>query len=257
MARKPLVAGNWKMNNTVGQALDLVSGVATKTRNVHKVEIVVAPVFTAIKTVADFLIETGSPVQVAAQNVFWEESGAYTGEVSPVMLKEAGCKWVIVGHSERRQYFGETDETVNKRVRAALNLGGLKPIVCVGETLAERESSATEAVLTRQIKGALGGLTTADMEKVVIAYEPVWAIGTGKTATPDMADAAHAHIRSELENLFGGDTAEKTRILYGGSMKPENAAELLAMEHIDGGLIGGASLKVADFVAIIDAALAD
>ncbi len=257
MARKRMVAGNWKMNNTVGQALDLVGDLSKKLTDIHRVDVVVAPPFTALHAVAGLVHQNHVTIQLSAQNVHWEASGAYTGEVSPMMLKEAGCKWVIIGHSERRQYFGETDETVNKKVVAAQTLGGLRPIVCVGETLEEREAGTTFAVLDRQVEGALAGLSVDDMANVVVAYEPVWAIGTGKTATPEMADEAHAHIRRKLEALFGGGVAEATRILYGGSMKPDNAAELLACENIDGGLIGGASLKASDFTAIVDAAIAE
>ena len=251
MSRKIMVAGNWKMNNTVSQALTLIEDLKKKSKSLHKVDIVVAPPFTAIKSVYDALDK--SSIQVAGQDVFWEESGAYTGEVSPIMLKEAGCKWVIIGHSERRQYFGETDETVNKKAKAALNSGGLKAIICVGETLEEREAGKTFDILEWQVAGALTGLTASDLNKVVLAYEPIWAIGTGKTATPEMAEEAHAHIRGKVESLYDKKTAGKLRILYGGSMKPGNAKELIGCKNIDGGLIGGASLKATDFSAIIKA----
>ena len=252
MARRLIVAGNWKMNNTVSQALDLAGDIKKKAEDVHRVDIIIAPPFTAIKPVYDILGE--SSIHVAGQNVFWENSGAYTGEISPVMLKEAGCKWVIVGHSERRQYFGEIDETVNRRIKAAFGVG-LKVIVCVGETLEEREAGKTYRVLDAQVRGALAGLGSEDMGGVVIAYEPVWAIGTGKTATPEQAEQAHAHIREKIASVFGDVRAGETQILYGGSVKPGNAAELFGMADIDGGLIGGASLKASDFTAIIEAAV--
>ncbi len=242
------------MFNTVGQALDLVNALKEKIRDVHKVEIVIAPPFTAIKSIYDSLGDVS--VQLAGQDVFWEESGAYTGQISPMMLKEAGCKWVIVGHSERRQLFGETDETVNKKIKAAILIGGLKPIMCVGETLEERESGSTWDVLDRQIEQGLTGLTADQMEKIVMAYEPVWAIGTGKTAAPEQAEEAHGKIRERIAVLFDDTIAQKTRILYGGSVKPGNAGELFRQTNIDGGLIGGASLKSADFVGIISAGVA-
>ncbi|MGK7344722.1 MAG: triose-phosphate isomerase [Candidatus Nitrospinota bacterium M3_3B_026] len=252
MSRRLMVAGNWKMNNTVGQALDLVEAVKEKTADMHKVEIVVAPPYTAIRPLYDNL--ENSWIQVAGQNVFWEESGAYTGEVSPMMLKEAGCKWVIIGHSERRTYFGETDETVNRKIKAAFG-AGLKVIACVGETLEQREAGQTFDVLDTQVEGALAGVARKEAEKVIIAYEPVWAIGTGKTATPAQAEEAHEHIRRRIAGLYDGSLAEKMRILYGGSVKPANAAELFRLENIDGGLIGGASLKAGDFTAIVAAAM--
>lgn len=252
MARRFFVAGNWKMNNTIEQSVNLVTSLQKEMRDIHKVDIMVAPPFTAIKSAYDAL--SSSSIQVGAQDVFWEESGAYTGEVSPMMLKDAGCKWVIVGHSERRQNFGETDETVNRKIKAAL-AAGLKVIACVGETLEEREAGKAFDVLDRQVSGALAGLAKEDMDKVVIAYEPVWAIGTGRNATPQQADEAHAKIRAKAGELFGSKTPETLRVLYGGSMKPANALELLKCENVDGGLIGGASLKTAEFAAIIRAAI--
>lgn len=250
--RRYFVAGNWKMNNTIEQSVNLVNSLQKETRDIHKVDIMVAPPFTAIKSVYDAL--SSSSIQVGAQDVFWEESGAYTGEVSPMMLKDAGCKWVIIGHSERRQGFGETDETVNRKIKAAL-AAGLKTIACVGETLEERDAGIAFDVLDRQVAGALAGLSKEDADKVVIAYEPVWAIGTGRTATPEQADEAHAKIRGKVAALFGAKVSEAMRILYGGSMKPGNALELLRCENVDGGLIGGASLKTAEFSAIIRAAV--
>ncbi|MDH5637580.1 MAG: triose-phosphate isomerase [Nitrospinota bacterium] len=250
--RKIIIAGNWKMNNTISQAQDLIAALIKNGGDMHKVEVIVAPPFTALRSVYDILGQ--SSVHVAAQNLFWEESGAYTGEVSPMMVKEAGCKWVIIGHSERRQIFGETDETVNKRTAAALG-SELKPIVCIGETLEERDAGQTFDVLHRQLDGGLKGLTEENMAKITIAYEPVWAIGTGKTATPAQAQEAHEKIRAKLSSMFGAGVAEKVRILYGGSMKPANALELLSLPDVDGGLIGGASLKAHDFVDIIKAGI--
>jgi triosephosphate isomerase len=252
MARRFFVAGNWKMNNTIEQSVSLVNSLQKEIRDIHKVDIMVAPPFTAIKSVYDAL--SSSSIQVGAQDLFWEESGAYTGEVSPMMLKDAGCKWVIIGHSERRQSFGETDETVNRKIKAAL-AAGLKAIVCVGETLEEREAGKAFDVLDWQAAGALAGLSKEDMDKVVIAYEPVWAIGTGRNASPQQADEAHAKIRAKVSELYGKKAALTLRVLYGGSMKPANALELLRCENVDGGLIGGASLKTSEFAAIIRAAV--
>ncbi len=249
--RRPILAGNWKMNKTVGEALALVRelrGLVSMVRG--KVEIVVAPPFTALQAVCKALEDAN--IQVAAQNCHWEASGAYTGEVSAPMLKELGVAYVILGHSERRQYFGETDETVNKRAQA-VHKAGLRPIVCVGETLAERESGRTLDVITRQVKGGLAGFTPEDVLHFVLAYEPVWAIGTGKTATSGQAQEVHAHIREQLTQLFGRDVASGIRIQYGGSVKPDNAAELLGKPDVDGALVGGASLKAADFAGIVKA----
>lgn len=252
MARRFFVAGNWKMNNTIEQSVSLVKSLLKETRDIHKVDIMVAPSFTAIKSVYDAL--SNSSIQIGAQDVFWEESGAYTGEVSPMMLKDAGCKWTLVGHSERRQYFGETDETVNRKMKAAL-AAGLKVIACVGETLEEREAGKAFDALDRQVSGALAGLSKEEMDKIVIAYEPVWAIGTGRNATPQQADEAHAKIRARVGELYGKKTPDALRILYGGSMKPPNALELFRCENVDGGLIGGASLKAMEFAAIIRSAV--
>jgi triosephosphate isomerase (TIM) len=250
--RRIFIAGNWKMNKTVAEALALareLRGLVSMVR--EKVEIAVAPPFSALHPVAHAL--EGSNVLLAAQSCHWEASGAYTGEVSAPMLREVGCAYVIVGHSERRQFFGETDDTVNRRTQAVLKAGML-PIVCVGETLTERESNRTLEIVTRQVKGGLAGFSAADAARFVLAYEPVWAIGTGKTATSDQAQEVHAHIREQLTALFGRETAEQIRIQYGGSVKPDNAAELLGRPDVDGALVGGASLKAADFAAIIKAA---
>ena len=248
MSRKVIIAGNWKMNKTASEGVALVKALKGLVADVDNVEIVVCPPFTSIEAVAKEL--KGSNIKVGAQNVHWKENGAYTGEISCAMLKEIGIDYVIIGHSERRQYFGETDETVNLRVKAAL-AAGFKVMVCVGETLEEREGAKTNDVLSTQLGGGLAGLTAADMENVVIAYEPVWAIGTGKTATPDMAEETHAFIRQTVAKLFHEEVAANVRIQYGGSMKPENAAELVAQADIDGGLIGGAALKADSFAALV------
>ena len=248
MARKVIIAGNWKMNKTASEAKALVEELKGKVKDITSVEIVVCPPFTSLD--AAVKAAAGSNVKVGAQNIHWAENGAFTGEISAQMLKECGVEYVIIGHSERRQYFGETDETVNKRLKAALSTG-LKPMVCVGELLEDREGGNTEKVLFTQLEGGLAGISAEQMEKIVIAYEPVWAIGTGKTATPEMADATHCYIRQQLGDMFGQDVAAKTRIQYGGSMKADNAASLVAQPNIDGGLIGGASLKADSFADLI------
>jgi len=242
--RKLFIAGNWKMNKDAAEARELAEGIKAEVAGIEDVELAVFPPYLSIAPVVDAL--KGTNVAVGSQNLFWEESGAFTGEVAGRMVKAAGCDRVIIGHSERRQYFGETDETVSKRLGAALE-AGLLPIVCVGETLDEREADATRKVVERQIRGGLAGLTPEQMKPVTIAYEPIWAIGTGKTATPEQAEAVHAFIRGLLGEIFGADVAEATRIQYGGSVKPENVAELMACENIDGGLVGGASLKADSF----------
>ncbi len=247
--RRPLVAGNWKMNlgPEAGSALiaQLLPLVAESTGDV---DVVVCPPFTSLGAAAEAL--AGSQVGLGAQNCHWEEAGAFTGEVGPGMLLTVACQWVILGHSERRQLFSETDEGVNRRTVAALS-AGLKPIVCIGETLEERESGRVEDVVLGQLDRSLQGLTVEQLASVAVAYEPVWAIGTGKTATPAQAQEVHAYIRKRLGENFGVDWAGNSRILYGGSMKPGNAAELLAQPDIDGGLIGGASLVEADFLGIV------
>ena len=254
MSRKVIIAGNWKMNKTAAEGCELVNALKEKLMCscYDNVDIVVCPPFTTIAAVAE--AAAGSRVKVGAQNVHWAANGAFTGEISAEMLKTTGVEYVIIGHSERRQYFGETDATVNSRLKAALG-AGLKPIVCIGELLEERESGRTEEVLTTQIRGGFDGISAEDMAGIVVAYEPVWAIGTGKTATPDIAQATHAHIRAELTAMFGAEVAEKVRIQYGGSMKADNARELVAQKDIDGGLIGGAALKADSFVALIDEAM--
>ncbi len=250
MARRRFVCGNWKMHKTVPEASSLVRDLRGMVSMVRNVDIAVAPPFTALHAVAKAL--EGSNVKLAAQSCHWEVQGAFTGEVAAPMLKDVGCEYVIVGHSERRQYFGETDETVNKRTGAVFK-AGLKAIVCVGETLAEREANRTLAVVDRQVRGGLAGFGAGEAERVVIAYEPVWAIGTGRTATADQAQEVHAAIRRILGELFGKDAAESIRIQYGGSVKPENAAEILGKPDVDGALVGGASLKADGFAEIVKA----
>jgi triosephosphate isomerase (TIM) len=246
--RRLVIAGNWKLNNTSKQAIELVTLLKRGLCDVTEVDIVVCPVATALTDVRDVLNE--SNIGLGAQNVYWEDSGAFTGEISAPILKDIGVQYVIIGHSERRQYFAETDETVNKRIKAALKYD-LTPIVCVGEVLKERESNKTFDVIKKQCEGAFAGLTVEQMEKLIIAYEPVWAIGTGKTATPAQAQEVHQFIRKLLAKLYDEDTAQTVRIQYGGSVKPENSAELMSQPDIDGALVGGASLKADSFIGII------
>ena len=249
MARKIFIAGNWKMNKTAAEAKALCEELkASCAQFGDKVEIAVCPTFTSLTTAVEVL--KGSNIKVGAQNIHWADNGAFTGEISGAMLQELGVEYVIIGHSERRQYFGETDETVNKRIMAALKYN-LKPIVCIGETLEERENGTTNAVLDKQIKGAFAGVSADDMLKITVAYEPVWAIGTGKTATPEMAQETHEFIRKTLTDLYGAEVAEKITVQYGGSMKDSNSKELTAQKDIDGGLIGGAALKADSFTALI------
>ncbi len=248
MSRIPFIAGNWKMNKTVGEAVDLVRQLKPSVAGVEGVEVAVAPPFTALLAVRKEL--EGSSIRLAAQNVYWEEKGAYTGEVSALMLKEVGCHYAIIGHSERRQYFGETDMTVNKRIRAALD-HGLDPILCIGETLKEREEGKTFTVIGSQLENGLKGTAEGEMERMVIAYEPVWAIGTGKTATPQQAEEVHEFIRQRLGQLYTRVLAEKVRIQYGGSVTPENAKGLMCQKDIDGALVGGASLRAETFSKIV------
>lgn len=249
--RKPLIAGNWKMNKTASEAVELVREICLSLGSTSDVGVVVCPPFTALESCAAALEE--SNVQLGAQNMHPKLEGAYTGEISPVMLRSLFCTYVIIGHSERREYFAESDALINEKVLAALE-SSLKPILCVGETLEQRESGATMAVVKEQLAGGLAGVDAESAENLVVAYEPVWAIGTGKTATPEMAQEVHAAIRVELSLLVGATAAEKIRILYGGSMKPENAAALMAQPDIDGGLIGGASLKAKSFIELIEIA---
>lgn len=246
--RTRIIAGNWKMNKTVTEAAVLAKAICAAMTQATTTEVVLCPPFIDLAAVAAEI--KGSPVKLGAQNMHWEEKGAFTGEVSAAMLRSAGCDYVILGHSERRQYFGESDESVNKKCLAALK-AGLIPIVCVGETLAERQAGTTEAVVERQIRGALQNLTAGQVAGLVIAYEPVWAIGTGVVATTEQAQQMHAFIRQLIDQLCGSDAAGAVRIQYGGSMKPDNAAQLLAQADIDGGLIGGASLEAGPFLDIV------
>jgi triosephosphate isomerase len=248
MGRLPFMAGNWKMNKTVGEALDLVRELKASLSGVQGVEVAVAPPYTALYAVHKELV--GSSIHLAAQNLYWEEKGAFTGEISPLMLKEVGCHYVIIGHSERRQFFGETDETVNRRIKAAL-AQSLKVIFCIGETLKEREEGKTFSVIERQVDGGLRGLGEREMKNMVIAYEPVWAIGTGKTATPEQAEEVHRFIRGRLEKLYSRGVSEEIRIQYGGSVTPENVQGLMNQPNIDGALVGGASLKAESFSKIV------
>jgi triosephosphate isomerase len=249
MARPKMVAGNWKMHKTVAESVALAGQVADGLGK-RAVEVLVAPTALALYAVGQRL--TGSGVLLAAQNLHWEDQGAYTGEVSGPLVKAAGASHVIIGHSERRQYFGESEKTAALRVGAALR-GGLAPILCVGETLAEREKDQTEGVLESQLAGALAGLKSGELGGLILAYEPVWAIGTGVTASEEQANSAHAFIRSWLSYRFDKDVANHTRILYGGSVKPANAAGLLNQSEVDGALVGGASLNSMDFLGIIQA----
>lgn len=245
--RKPIIAGNWKMNCTIPEALELVKRLKVMISDVKGLEIVIAPPFTALSPVSHALI--GSNMTLAAQNLFWEGKGAFTGEISAEMILDAGCDYVIIGHSERRQFFAETDDSVNMKVKAAL-AGGLIPIVCVGETLAEREAGETFSIIERQLTNGLNDVRISSSEDLVIAYEPVWAIGTGRTATPSQAQEVHAYIRDLLKNLLG-EAAGDIRVLYGGSVKPENIDELMTEPDIDGALVGGASLKADSFARIV------
>ncbi|WP_243373529.1 triose-phosphate isomerase [Geotalea sp. SG265] len=247
--RTPVIAGNWKLYKTAGQALELVGGLIPLVAQTKEVEIVVAPVFTVLGKVAGAL--AGSNIRLSAQDCFWEEEGAFTGEISSTMLVDAGCSHVIIGHSERRQYFGETDETVNKKTKAAVK-AGLTVLFCIGETLQEREGEKTFDVLKRQVTQGLTELSREQLKKVIIAYEPVWAIGTGKTATDSQAQEAHQFIRGVVAGLYDKATADEMRILYGGSVKPENIGGLMAQADIDGALVGGASLKADSFAAIVN-----
>ena len=247
--RMPLMAANWKMHFTVAEAVALVEELNKGSSRLGDREVVVAPPFTALAGVASAL--AGSPIQLSAQNCYWESQGAYTGEISPPMLRDLGCHYVIVGHSERRQYFGETNETVNRKVVALLPLD-LQPILCIGETVEEREAGKTLDILADQLKGGLAGLEAEQSSRLVLAYEPVWAIGTGLTATPEQAQEAHAFIRESLAKRFNNAVANNIRILYGGSVKAENVDELMAKPDLDGALVGGASLKAASFIRIID-----
>jgi len=246
--RIPFIAGNWKMYKTVAEAVVFAKELRSAVKDVTGVEIVLAPPFTAVHAVAEATRNTN--IGVAAQDLYWEASGAFTGEVSAPMIAEAGAEYVIIGHSERRQFFGETDATVNKKTLAAI-AARLTPIVCIGETLEQREKNETFDVLDRQIKGGFDTITGTQLAELVVAYEPVWAIGTGRVATSAQAGEAHAHIRKRLRQWFGGDAADQCHVIYGGSVKPDNIKDLIAEPDVDGALVGGASLDVRSFGDIV------
>lgn len=250
--RKKVVAGNWKMNKLTSEGITLALSVKELVADCSEVEVVLCPTFTSLKSVGDALV--GTQIKLGAQDMHWEQEGAFTGEISPGMLKDVGCQYVILGHSERRQYFQETDGGVNRKAKAAL-AAGLVPIVCVGETLEQREHAQTEDVVSTQVTKSLTGLDESSFRRVIVAYEPVWAIGTGKTATPAQAQEVHALIRQVLAKVCNPGAAQAVRIQYGGSMKPSNARELLSQPDIDGGLIGGASLEASSFADIVKAAI--
>ncbi|MBC7189000.1 triose-phosphate isomerase [Candidatus Aerophobetes bacterium] len=246
--RKPIIGGNWKMNKTSKEAEELAEGIAEYIGSYREVETVLFPPFVYLERVKK--IVEGTLISVGAQNMFWEEKGAYTGEVSPVMLVDVGCRYVILGHSERREHFGETDEWINRKIKAALK-ANLIPLVCVGEKLEERKRGMAEEVVKSQITKCFSGLSSLQVERIVIAYEPVWAIGTGVNATPEQAQSMHRFIREILAEMFDESLADKVRIQYGGSVKPDNIKELMAQPDIDGALVGGASLDVESFVSIV------
>lgn len=246
--RRPLLAGNWKMYKTVAEAVELVEALRDGLGNVQDREVLVCPPFTALSALAPLL--DGTPIMLGAQNMFYEPQGAYTGDISPLMLKDVGCSYVIIGHSERRHIFGETDELVNRKLHAALN-NGLRPIMCVGETKPQRDAGQAEELVVVQLRAGLKDISADQMKDVVIAYEPVWAIGTGDTATPNDAQAMHATIRRTLADMYSDETAQGVRIQYGGSVKPDNVDKLMAQPDIDGALVGGASLKADSFLRIV------
>lgn len=246
--RKPIIAGNWKMNTSIDEAVKLVEDLKSEVANVTDVEVVVCPPFTHLSVIKEKV--SGSNISLGAQNVSVNDNGAYTGEISIEMLKEIGCDYVVLGHSERRQYFNESDQFINSKVKKVL-ASGLKPIICVGEKLEEREKNITSDIITKQIKGCLEGLSESDMRKCVIAYEPVWAIGTGKTASNDQAQEVHKLIRDLLTKLFSESLSQEIRIQYGGSVKPDNVDGLMSEKDIDGALVGGAALKADSFGAIV------
>ena len=250
MPRKLLIAGNWKMNTSLSGATELAGALVARVGALDAVDLAVAPPFVYLAAVGEVL--GGSKIALGAQNMFYEDNGAYTGETSGAMLKDVGCRYVILGHSERRHVVGETDELVNRKVLKAL-ADGLEPILCVGELLEQRRADQTREVVRRQVKIGLEGVSRSEAARVTIAYEPVWAIGTGLTATPDQAQEVHEMIRGLLGEAYGAEVAEKVRIQYGGSVKPANAAKLLALPDVDGALVGGASLKAPDFIGIVNA----
>jgi len=248
--RRIIIAGNWKMYKTINESIELANGLKRELLDagICNLEVVVCPVFTALSEVSEVLIDT--EIKLGAQDLYWAEEGPFTGEVSAKMIKDAGCQFVIIGHSERRAYFGETNETVNKKIKAALK-HELTPIVCVGETLAQREADKTFAVLDEQLENSLKDLALEDLERLILAYEPVWAIGTGKTATPIQAQEAQKYIRNRIEKLYNKEIAEGLTIQYGGSVKPDNIAELIKQPDVDGALVGGASLEAGVFAEIV------
>ena len=255
MTRKPLMAGNWKMNKTIGEAVVLAQDISNQYEDKWEAcDVVVCPPFVDLKPAITVFEFDRVPIGVGAQNVYWEESGAFTGEVSVPMIKEIGCEWCIIGHSERRGYFGETNKDVNKKAKALL-AGGIQPIICVGESLAVRDSGDTLEFVCAQVRAAFAGIEAFQAAKCVVAYEPIWAIGTGRTATPEQAQEVCAAIRATLAELFGADVSEEMRVLYGGSMNPGNVAMLIEQPDIDGGLIGGAALKAGSFVQLIEACI--
>jgi triosephosphate isomerase (TIM) len=247
--RVPVIAGNWKMHKTIAETVRFVEQLSGGVESVTHCEVVVAPPFTAIRAAYDAAM--GSRMQIAAQDLHWESQGAHTGDVSAAMLVEAGATHVIVGHSERRHKHGESNEVVNRKLKAAL-ASGLAPIVCIGETLAQRDAGETEPTLDEQFKGSFSGLTGSDFSRIMIAYEPVWAIGTGRTATPEMAAESHRYVRGLVKGAYGEATANGLRLLYGGSVKPSNIEGLMAQDEIDGALVGGASLEVESFMSIVN-----
>ena len=247
--RKPLIAGNWKMNKTVSEAVDFANNLKSALRDVQDVEVVICPAFVALSEVSKIL--EGSSAKLGAQNMYMQENGAYTGEISPLMLKELGCRYVIIGHSERREYFKEDNKLINAKIKLALKYQ-LRPILCVGETLSEYQNNQTIDIVKTEIRDGLAGIDEEQMSQVAIAYEPIWAIGTGKTATPDDANRVHKIIRKIISEMFDAKTGEKTRIQYGGSVKPDNISALMGKSDIDGALVGGASLSVESFIRIVN-----
>jgi len=248
MMRKIIIAGNWKMNKDISGSIDLVNSIKRSLYDVEEVEIVICPPFTSLSDVNEITMDTN--IKLGAQDCYWEKEGAFTGEISAGMLKSAGCKYCIIGHSERRQFFGETNETVNKKLKVLLK-EDIRPIVCVGEKLEDRKSGKTFDVIKDHVMNSLAGLSKEDILKTVIAYEPVWAIGTGVNATKEQAEEAHKYIRTLLGQMHGDEVAKSIRIQYGGSVKPENIKELITQEDVDGALVGGASLKADSFVQLV------
>lgn len=247
--RNKVIAGNWKMNNDLNETVNLISGIKNLHEKSAKVDVIVSPPFTSLETAAELL--KGSSIKLSAQNMSYEDSGAFTGEISGRMLKSVGCEYVILGHSERRTIFGESNEIINKKMKKALEVG-LKPIFCIGETLEEREANITEEVIEKQIRQGLKDITESELSDLIVAYEPVWAIGTGKTASPEQAQQVHNFIRNLISGLFSSNFADNLIIQYGGSVKPDNAKELLGQPDIDGALVGGACLKAESFIGIIN-----